>query len=109
MAFFAIKQGTLTSYPVISANPNYTTFQADNFQFKSAAASPSIYATFDGQSATFNQPVGFPVYTAAAAGAITGQAGWQISISNSPTAGGRMAFWDTTNSRWSYISDNSAV
>jgi len=112
MAFFAIKQGTLTSYPVITANPNYSVFQADNFQFKSAAASPSIYATFDGQSATFNQPVGFPVYTAAAAGAITGQVGWQICISDSAGGGnpnGMMAFWDTTNSRWSYIHDNSAV
>jgi hypothetical protein len=38
-----------------------------------------------------------------------GAVGQQISISDSPTAGGRMAFWDTTNTRWSYISDNAAV
>jgi hypothetical protein len=67
------------------------------------------YLVMNGTSNTFSQPVGFPVYTAAAAGAITGAVGQQISISDSPTAGGRMAFWDTTNSRWSYISDNSAV
>jgi len=109
MAFFTIKQGTLNSYPVFVANPNYSTFQADNFQFRSAAASPSTYATFDGQSATFNQPVGFPVKTAAQWNAITGAVGQQVSVSDSPTVGGRMAFWDTTNSRWSYVSDNSAV
>jgi len=53
-------------------------------------------------------PIQFPVYTIAGKPA-TGAAGQQISISDSPTSGGRMAFWDTTNSRWSYISDNSAV
>ena len=58
---------------------------------------------------TMGAPVAFPVYTAAALNAITGAVGWQASVSNSPTVGGRMAFWDTTNARWSYISDNSAV
>ena len=65
--------------------------------------------TVEAAKVTSAVPIAFPVYTAAAAGAITGAVGWQISISNSPTVGGRMAFWDTTNSRWSYISDNSAV
>jgi len=62
--------------------------------------------------ATFTTPVGFPVYTAAAANAITGLVGQQICISNSGGGGnpnGMMAFWDTTNNRWSYIHDNSAV
>jgi hypothetical protein len=49
-----------------------------------------------------------PNYTAAGSAAVTGQVGALIAISNS-TPGGRMAFWDTTNSRWSYVSDNSAV
>jgi hypothetical protein len=40
---------------------------------------------------------------------VAGSVGWQIAITDSPTVGGRMAFWDTTNSRFSYISDNSAV
>jgi hypothetical protein len=66
-------------------------------------------ATFDAAKFTSAVPIKFPTYTAAAANAITGAAGWQISISNSPTVGGRMAFWDLTNARWSYISDNSAV
>lgn len=49
------------------------------------------------------------VYTAANLTAITGTVGQIAAVSNSPTAGGRIAFWDTTNSRWSYISDNAAV
>jgi hypothetical protein len=38
--------------------------------------------------------------------------GQQIAISDSAGGGnpnGMMAFYDTTNSRWSYIHDNSAV
>jgi hypothetical protein len=51
-------------------------------------------------------------YTAAALTAITGQIGWMAAVSNSGGGGnpnGMVAFWDTTNSRWSYIHDNSAV
>jgi hypothetical protein len=53
-----------------------------------------------------------PNYTAAAANAITGQIGAHIAISDSAGGShpnGMLAFWDTTNSRWSYIHDNSAV
>ena len=49
------------------------------------------------------------VYTISAITAITGQVGQVVSISNSPTASGRLAFWDPTNLRWSYVSNNSAV
>jgi len=41
-----------------------------------------------------------------------GTVGQQIAISDSAGGGnpnGMIAFWDTTNSRWSYIHDNSAV
>jgi hypothetical protein len=54
----------------------------------------------------------YPVYTAAALTAITGQVGWTAAVSNSSSGGnpnGMIAFWDTTNSRWSYVHDNSAV
>jgi hypothetical protein len=50
-----------------------------------------------------------PVYTAANLIITTGAVGKIASVSNSPTSGGRLAFWDTTNSRWSYVSDNTAV
>jgi hypothetical protein len=51
-------------------------------------------------------------YTAAALNAITGQIGWMAAVSDSAGGGnpnGMIAFWDTTNTRWSYIHDNSAV
>ena len=49
-----------------------------------------------------------PLYTVSALTAITGSAGQTAAVSNS-TPGGMLAFWDTTNSRWSYVYDNSAV
>jgi len=48
-----------------------------------------------------------PVYTVATKPA-SGVVGQMIAISDS-TPGGKMAFWDTTNTRWSYVSDDSAV
>ena len=68
-------------------------------------------ATFTTATVTMSVPLTFPVYTAAAKPA-SGQVGQQIAISDSGGGGnpnGMMAFWDTTNSRWSYIHDNSAV
>lgn len=54
----------------------------------------------------------YPVYTKAALTAITGQVGWTAAVSDSAQGSnpnGMLAFWDTTNARWSYIHDNSAV
>ncbi len=48
-----------------------------------------------------------PVYTAATVPG-TGVVGQLIAISDS-TPGGKMAYYDTTNTRWSYVSDDSAV
>jgi hypothetical protein len=53
--------------------------------------------------------VQYAVFTAVVLKTYTGQAGWTAAVSNSPTVGGRLAFWDTTNGRWSYVSDNTAV
>jgi len=53
-------------------------------------------------------PIQFPTYTIAGKPA-TGAGGQQISISDSTGNGGRMAYWDTTNSRWNYVSDDTAV
>jgi hypothetical protein len=51
-------------------------------------------------------------YTAAALTAITGSVGQIAAVTNSAGGShpnGMIAFWDTTNTRWSYIHDNSAV
>jgi hypothetical protein len=48
------------------------------------------------------------VYTAAALTAITGVVGQVASVSDS-SPNGMLAYWDTANTRWSYVHDNSAV
>jgi hypothetical protein len=47
-------------------------------------------------------------YTASSLRTITATIGSMASVTDS-TPGGKIAFWDTTNNRWSYIIDNSAV
>lgn len=53
--------------------------------------------------------VKYGVFTSTTLNGYIGQVGWVAAVSDSPTVGGRLAFWDTTNSRWSYVSDNTAV
>lgn len=101
------KIGGSTQYDAMSIDSANTSIASDTITLESNTAVD--YAVFNSTSATFAQPVGFPVKTAAQWNAITGAVGRQVSVSDSPTSGGRMAFWDTTNARWSYISDNSAV
>ena len=72
-----------------------------------AGGAPADVATFNRDAVTFTSPVQFPSYTAAGVPA-SGASGQQISISDS-TPGGKMAYYDTTNTRWSYVSDDSAV
>lgn len=47
-------------------------------------------------------------YTNTVLQSITGVIG-QIAVVSNSNPGGRLAFWDTTNNRWSYVNDNSAV
>jgi hypothetical protein len=47
-----------------------------------------------------------PNYTATALRAITGQVGAIAAVNDN---GGAIAYWDTTNTRWSYIQTGSAV
>jgi len=78
----------------------------------SGGGTASDILTVTDTNVTSARPFVFPAYTAAAANAITGAVGWQIAITDSAggsNPNGMMAFWDTTNARWSYIHDNSAV
>ena len=67
-------------------------------------------ATFSGNvecSSQFNGGfLKFASYTAAGLTAYTGSTGQVASVSDQ---GGKLAYWDTTNTRWSYVHDNSAV
>ena len=94
---------------VFSLNPQVATYRSDEHTFQQGKTGTAQYLNITSARANFSVPVQFPSYTAAAANLITGAVGRQIAITDSPTVGGRMAFWDTTNARWSYISDNSAV
>lgn len=47
-----------------------------------------------------------PYNTASITNGVTGSVGQVRAISDQ---GGKLAYWDTTNSRWSYVHDNSAV
>ena len=50
------------------------------------------------------------VFTATALNAVTGVAGQFASVSNGTgKSGGAMAYWDTTNARWSWFDTNLAV
>lgn len=48
------------------------------------------------------------VYTAVNLRLVAGTVGSLAVVSDS-TPGGMLAFWDTTNARWSYVSSNLAV
>jgi len=99
---------------LINASAASATHRSDTFIVAGGAYGNTSTArlTVDSAKITAALPIQFPSYTATAANAITGALGQQIAISNSGGGGnpnGMMAFWDTTNVRWSYIHDNSAV
>jgi hypothetical protein len=103
---------TFSSLPVYTGSITKTTIRAGTASGTPGASSVSTVATFEPTKITAAVPIAFPVYTAAQANALTGAVGWQICISDSAggsNPNGMMAFWDTTNARWSYIHDNSAV
>lgn len=72
--------------------------------------------TFDSATGNLNVPGSVSVgsllklqtYTASALTAITGSVGSVACVTDS-SPGGQLAYWDTTNSRWSYVCDNTAV
>jgi len=93
---------------LIEHNSSTATHRSDTITLQQGSTT-TTHLVLDTAKATFTKPVVFPSYTIAGAGALTGAAGWQISISDSTGNGGRMAYWDTTNSRWNYVSDDTAV
>ena len=86
---------------------NYTSTFANNITVN---ANANVTGNISGANVSINTN-GFmklASYTASALTAITGSVGWMAAVTDS-TPGGRIAYWDTTNARWSYVSDNSAV
>lgn len=107
-----IKTGTLTDFALFDGSSDL--IELKSTQTRILDVNGNIVVSVNATNTAFSQPVKFPAYTRTAAAAITGAVGWQIAISDSSGSGGGrpnglMAYWDTTNSRWSYIHDNSAV
>ena len=105
-----IKSSTGTTQITTSASAATLALRGDTISLKDAGGTDQL--VLSSSSATFTQPVSFPVKTATQWNAITGSVGQQVCVSDSgggSNPNGMMAFWDTTNTRWSYIHDNSAV
>jgi hypothetical protein len=103
---------TFSGLATIQSKISGTTIRAGTPSATPGGSSVADKLVIDAVKISATVPVAFPVYTKAAANAITGAVGWQIAISDSAQGAnpnGMMAFWDTSNSRWSYIHDNSAV
>jgi hypothetical protein len=91
----------------VSANVNANTYLYANGEVNTT---DRVYAS--NVEVKTNGFVKLASYTAAGLTAITGQIGWMAAVSDSAGGGnpnGMIAFWDTTNTRWSYVHDNSAV
>jgi hypothetical protein len=102
--------GTNTLSTRVSVDDRVNQYNSDSHVFRDKTGSfTSLSMTT--ATAVFTAIPQFPVYTVATKPA-SGSVGQQICISDSAGGGnpnGMMAFWDTTNARWSYIHDNGAV
>jgi hypothetical protein len=107
MTFQTVNTGTtsISTRMILSDRTNAYYADTHNLVDKTGSFSALSLTT---ATATFTAIPVIPNYTIAGK-PVSGAVGQLICINNSPTSAGRMAFWDTTNSRWSYISDNSAV
>ena len=92
----------------VTGAPNTAVFTNSSVQFATGAGGNITGANVINAN-TFNTGniLKLGVYTVANKPA-SGNVGQIISISDS-TPGGKIAFWDTTSNRWSYVNDNSAV
>lgn len=104
------------SFNVIATGSNgiFKGITASTGSFTTSISVPTIQATtlntttVNATTGAFTTAFTLPVYDIAGK-PVSGVVGQVIVISDSPTVAGKLAFWDTTNSRWSYVFDNSAV
>jgi len=60
--------------------------------------------TISANTITISSFIRYPVYTSANLISITGSVGSTVALNT-----GKLAYWDVANTRWSYVSDDSAV
>ena len=108
--------GASTAFNVVATGSNgiFKGISASTGAFTTSLSAPTIQnttlntTTVNAVTGAFSAAFSLPVYDIAGK-PISGVVGQVIVISDSPTVAGKLAFWDTTNSRWSYVFDNSAV
>jgi hypothetical protein len=106
-----VNTATATLSTRMSIDDRQISLAADTHKFTEKTGSFTAL-TVTTATATFTAIPVMPVKTAAQWNAITGAVGQQVCVSDSASGSnpnGMLAFWDTTNNRWSYIHDNSAV
>lgn len=99
--------GRITTSGVVIANQGFATnatLTAGNASIAGSINTGSLTASGN----VSGQYLKVATQTIASARATVGQAGQMISLSDS-NPGGKFAYWDTTNNRWSYFKDDSAV
>ena len=105
----ANKKGNAGQRQVLRLSPELALYNSDSHILQSEGGTE--FLNINSTRAKFSRPVELPSYTDAGKPA-SGSVGQMIAITDSSGGGnpnGMIAFWDTTNSRWSYIHDNSAV
>jgi len=103
-----IKIGTLTDFALLDGSSDLLELKSTETRILDVNANPVL--TVQATNATFAQPVGFPVKTAAAWNAITGAVGQQVCVSDSAVVAGKMAYWSSTaTAGWRYIDTNTAI
>jgi hypothetical protein len=106
MRLRTVNIGTTTLADRINIDSNAAIISSNTITLEDSAGND--FLVLNSTSATFSEPVGFPVFTIASK-PVSGSLGQQICISDSTGNAGRMAYWDGTNSRWNYVSDDVAV
>jgi hypothetical protein len=104
--FQSVNSGTTTISNRLLMDDRVNAYGSDSHKFTDKSGGFTALNMTTG-TATFTAIPVMPTYTAAGKPA-SGAVGQMICISNS-TPGGMMAYYDTTNARWSYVHDNSAV
>jgi hypothetical protein len=98
-------QGATSTFNYMQISAGGATFNTGGIVIKDLAGT-STYLTVDINKAAFAMPVGLPVKTAAQWRAITGAAGYMVSVSDNQ---GKLAYWNTTTATWLYVATDVAV
>jgi hypothetical protein len=105
MVFQTVNTGTTTLSTRATLNDRTNSYNSDAHQFNDKSGTFNAVSITTATAVFTAIPV-VPSYTAAVALTKTGQVGAIISISDNQ---GRLAFWNTSNSRWEYIKSETAV